>query len=162
MTPAEDARESPQEIADRCLWERREDGRTWWFGSLEVSEHIAAAIEAERRDADERERIAETDLRFWRDATRKEQQRTREAAAQARREALEEAAKKATSFLVGDPRNGVPLRNPMAHEIAAAIRALIDAPAPAKRRSAEIARAALAGLCPGRPQDSPEDERENG
>jgi MoxR-like ATPase len=141
MTPAEDARESPQEIADRCLWERREDGRTWWFGSLEVSEHIAAAIEAERRDADERER---------------------KAAAQARREALEEAAKKATSFLVGDPRNGVPLRNPMAHEIAAAIRALIDAPAPAKRRSAEIARAALAGLCPGRPQDSPEDERENG
>jgi len=39
--------------------------------------------------------------------------------------ALEEAAHKATSFLVGDPANGVPLRNPMAHEIAAAIRALI-------------------------------------
>ena len=34
------------------------------------------------------------------------------------------AALLATSFLVGDPQNGVPLRNPMAHEIAAAIRAL--------------------------------------
>jgi hypothetical protein len=42
-----------------------------------------------------------------------------------RREGIEEAAKMATSFLVGDPRNGVPFRNPMAHEIAAAIRALI-------------------------------------
>lgn len=36
----------------------------------------------------------------------------------------EAAALLATSFLVGDPQNGVPLRNPMAHEIAAAIRAL--------------------------------------
>lgn len=34
----------------------------------------------------------------------------------------ERCAKLATSFLVGDPANGVPLRNPMAHEIAAAIR----------------------------------------
>ena len=41
-----------------------------------------------------------------------------------RAEALEEAAKLATSFLVGDPKNGVPLRNPLAHEIADAIRAL--------------------------------------
>lgn len=31
------------------------------------------------------------------------------------------ASKKATSFLVGDPAKGVPLRNPMAHEIAEAI-----------------------------------------
>ena len=46
----------------------------------------------------------------------------------ARREALEEAARKATSFLVGDPANGIPLRNPMAHEIAAAIRALAASP----------------------------------
>lgn len=35
----------------------------------------------------------------------------------------EACAKLATSFLVGDPENGVPLRNPMAHEIADAIRA---------------------------------------
>jgi hypothetical protein len=42
----------------------------------------------------------------------------------ARGAALEEAAKVATGFLVGDPQNGVPLRNPMAHEIATAIRAL--------------------------------------
>lgn len=39
-------------------------------------------------------------------------------------EMREAAALLATSFLVGDPKNGVPLRNPMAHEIAAAIRAL--------------------------------------
>lgn len=45
-------------------------------------------------------------------------------AKEARRQALEEAAKMATSFLVGDPANGIPLRNPMAHEIAQAIRAL--------------------------------------
>jgi hypothetical protein len=43
-----------------------------------------------------------------------------------RRETLEEAAKVATSFLVGDPANGVPLRNPMAHEIAQAIRSLSE------------------------------------
>jgi len=36
----------------------------------------------------------------------------------------EVAARKATSFLVGDPANGVPLRNPMAHEIADQIAAL--------------------------------------
>lgn len=47
-------------------------------------------------------------------------------AAQVRAEALEEAATKATSFLVGDPKNGVPLRNPLAHEIADAIRAMIE------------------------------------
>ena len=41
-----------------------------------------------------------------------------------RKRALEDAAKVATSFLVGDPFNGVPLRSPMAHEIADAIRAL--------------------------------------
>jgi hypothetical protein len=46
--------------------------------------------------------------------------------AQVRREALEEAAKAATSFLVGDPMNGVPLRSPMAYEIAEAIRSLIQ------------------------------------
>ena len=34
-------------------------------------------------------------------------------------------AKKATSFLVGDPLNGVPLRNPTANEIATAIRLLL-------------------------------------
>lgn len=43
--------------------------------------------------------------------------------------AYEDAAHKATSFLVGDPANGVPLRNPMAHEIADAIRAMTDADA---------------------------------
>lgn len=37
---------------------------------------------------------------------------------------LEAAAGVATSFLVGDPKNGIPLRNPMAHEIADRIRAL--------------------------------------
>lgn len=36
----------------------------------------------------------------------------------------ETCAAKATGFLVGDPANGVPLRNPMAHEIATAIRAI--------------------------------------
>ena len=46
-------------------------------------------------------------------------------------EMREAAALLATSFLVGDPQNGVPLRNPMAHEIAAAIRALpVAEPAP--------------------------------
>ena len=39
-----------------------------------------------------------------------------------RDEALERAATKATSFLVGDPENGVPFRSPMPHEIADAIR----------------------------------------
>lgn len=41
---------------------------------------------------------------------------------------LEEAANIATSFLVGDPANGIPLRNPMAHEIADAIRSLKQQP----------------------------------
>ena len=41
-----------------------------------------------------------------------------------RKRALEDAAKVATSFLVGDPFNGVPLRRPTAHEIAEAILAL--------------------------------------
>jgi hypothetical protein len=41
-----------------------------------------------------------------------------------RKRALEDAAKVATSFLVGDPFNGVPLRSPMAHEIADAILSL--------------------------------------
>lgn len=36
----------------------------------------------------------------------------------------EAAAHKATSFLVGNPALGIPLRNPMAHEIADAIREL--------------------------------------
>lgn len=36
----------------------------------------------------------------------------------------ERCARDATSFLVGDPANGVPLRNPMAHEVAERIRAL--------------------------------------
>ena len=40
---------------------------------------------------------------------------------------LEAAAHKATSFLVGDPKAGIPLRNPMAHEISDAIRALSPA-----------------------------------
>lgn len=43
-----------------------------------------------------------------------------------RAEALREAAKKATSFLVGDPQNGIPLRNPMAHEVADTILARAD------------------------------------
>lgn len=38
--------------------------------------------------------------------------------------ALDEAAYKCRSFLVGDPRNGVPLRKPNAEECAAAIEAL--------------------------------------
>lgn len=49
-----------------------------------------------------------------------------DAIAKIRADALREAATKATSFLVGDPKNDIPLRNPMAHEIAAAIRALIQ------------------------------------
>lgn len=49
-----------------------------------------------------------------------------DAIAKIRADALREAATKATSFLVGDPKNDIPLRNPMAHEIAAAILALIQ------------------------------------
>lgn len=44
--------------------------------------------------------------------------------ADARREGMEMAAVKATSFLVGDPKNDIPLRSPGPHEIAAAIRAM--------------------------------------
>lgn len=40
------------------------------------------------------------------------------------RETIEACAKLATSFLVGDPKNGVPLHRPSAHQIADAIRAL--------------------------------------
>ena len=43
-----------------------------------------------------------------------------EAAVKAEREAC---AKVATSHLIGDPMNGIALRNPMPHEIASAIRA---------------------------------------
>lgn len=46
--------------------------------------------------------------------------------AEVRKATLMEAARKATSFLVGDPANGIPLRNPMAHEVEVAILALID------------------------------------
>ncbi len=42
----------------------------------------------------------------------------------ARDKALEDAAMKATGFLVGNPEHGQPLRNPMSHEIADAIRAM--------------------------------------
>lgn len=49
--------------------------------------------------------------------------------AETREKALREAAEVATRFLVGDPAKGIPLRNPMAHEIAAAILALIGGPA---------------------------------
>jgi hypothetical protein len=42
----------------------------------------------------------------------------------AEKEMREAAARKATNFLVGDPANGIPLRAPMPHEIADAIRAL--------------------------------------
>lgn len=49
------------------------------------------------------------------------------------RAGIEAAAKKATSFLVGDPANGVPLRSPSPHQIAEAIRALSPAaPEPGK------------------------------
>lgn len=55
----------------------------------------------------------------------------------ARDAALEEAANTATGFLVGDPLAGIPLRNPMTHEIADAIRALKSAPPqPAEQPSA--------------------------
>ena len=37
-------------------------------------------------------------------------------------ETTELAAKHATAFLVGDPSNGIPLRNPMPREIATALR----------------------------------------
>lgn len=47
-----------------------------------------------------------------------------EAEARGRASMKGDAAKVATSFLVGDPFNGVPLRSPMAHEIADAILAL--------------------------------------
>lgn len=39
-------------------------------------------------------------------------------------EMQERCAKRATNFLVGDPKIGVPLRSPMPHEISEAIRAL--------------------------------------
>ena len=45
-----------------------------------------------------------------------------------RAEALRDAAKKATSFLVGDPQNGIALRNPMAFEVSDAILAMIGKP----------------------------------
>ena len=45
-------------------------------------------------------------------------------AAAERNAALDDAAHKATSFLVGDPKNGIPLRSPSPHEIRAAILAL--------------------------------------
>lgn len=41
------------------------------------------------------------------------------------RDGLRQAAKRATSFLVGDPANGAPLRSPSPHEIEKAIRSLI-------------------------------------
>lgn len=60
-------------------------------------------------------------------------------AAAVRDEAYETAANKATGFLVGDPLAGIPLRNPMAHEIADAIRALKSAPPkPAEQPDDEI------------------------
>lgn len=40
----------------------------------------------------------------------------------------ETCAKAATSFLVGDPKAGVPLRKPLSHEIADHIRALTQEP----------------------------------
>jgi hypothetical protein len=43
---------------------------------------------------------------------------------EAARAALEAAASKSTSFLVGAPHDGIPLRNPMSHEIADAIHAI--------------------------------------
>lgn len=42
------------------------------------------------------------------------------------RRGVDEAAKVATSFLVGDPRNGVSLRSPMPHEISDRILALLE------------------------------------
>ncbi len=48
----------------------------------------------------------------------------REAAHEAAREMRETAARNATSFLVGDPKDGVPIRSPSPHQIADAIRAL--------------------------------------
>ncbi len=79
--------------------------------ALPVAEPAPVAVNAvmcaAERDAQSRDAV---DLTLFRQAIRAE--------------ALEEAATKATSFLVGDPKNGVPLRNPLAHEIADAIRAL--------------------------------------
>lgn len=72
---------------------------------------VNAVMCAAERDAQSRDAV---DLTLFRQAIRAE--------------ALEEAAKLATSFLVGDPKNGVPLRNPLAHEIADAIRALMEKP----------------------------------
>ena len=46
------------------------------------------------------------------------------AVTRAENDKLEEAADAATKFLVGDPFNGVPLRSPGPHEIAAHIRSL--------------------------------------
>jgi hypothetical protein len=46
--------------------------------------------------------------------------------AAARKAAMMAAAREATSFLVGNPEEGVPLRNPYPHEIAARIRAAAD------------------------------------
>ena len=48
--------------------------------------------------------------------------------ADTRAKALRDAATKATSFLVGDPQNGIPLRSPMTHEVADAILAMTDKP----------------------------------
>lgn len=49
----------------------------------------------------------------------------KERAERERDEAFRNAATIATSFLVGDPANGIPLRNPMPHEIAERILAEI-------------------------------------
>jgi hypothetical protein len=46
-----------------------------------------------------------------------------------RNAALEEAARAATGFLVGDPFNGLPLTTPNPHQIAERIRALSTTPA---------------------------------
>lgn len=57
----------------------------------------------------------------------------------------EKAASKATGFLVGDPANGIPLRNPMSHEINTAIRA-IPLPTHADRLAAALAMPEIARL----------------
>lgn len=51
---------------------------------------------------------------------------------------IKAAAREATSFLVGDPANGVPLHNPMAHEIADATRTLAPAAILAQHKRAKV------------------------
>lgn len=111
----------------RC-WATTDDGHTYqvsstgWKTEFYPYRHVEGGIEAARDSAE-----AHHEKRILACIEPSAQARIAELEhelKECRKMALEEAARKATSFLVGDPANGVPLRSPMASEIASAIRAL--------------------------------------